>query len=805
MPKQYLDDNGNPISAPKKQYLDDNGNPVKNQTETPSIDISNKSGEGTYPMWNDRGEVKPVPYSKVSQAQGLGWKFDENPMPLRNGLMPYQAYSRDQYADPKRKGGTTLRMSSGLSPEEDRARAVNIEKNAPAPIRAMGGIAKGAGEIARPVLDVVALGTGQTPEDINEMLETRTPLEKGFKYGTVASSLAVSAPAALAAPLATAGGLAAGAAGMIGGKKLAETMGATPQQTAVAGDITGLAGGLLGSELGSLAQPLIRNAAIGDLDVAALRASGVPQNKALKFREDVQGARPYLSGVKNVEELQGRAGLGGTARKEIYKPIDDVLQAHGYDPMIGPDGRSTTLNDLENRRSEISGQLRKLREGGPEATALAIQKGLKESDLMAEQAYIESAMDPVFAKYGVDAPLVRKTYGQVSRVGDEFAGRWTASEPKTNYGVGNMLNMKIQNPKTWVGAPAQGARDILAGRPLWRGNSGDVGVREAFGGAEVPKPDFRSTAPPLSTKPLQLPSKVDEYGEYVGPMYDLPKVGEGIPARPGPVVTPYKSLAGLLTESTQGPNVESVGTGYRKPIPQTNVQGTRGGFEEIQGVVRNVNPLPKEGKTVTSSLGGQHYRVVKTDPRTGHPSEVMIDGVRRRVTSYNPETNAISTDAPRKPMSGIVPYSHGGYLETIPQEYTPRSGSVEIPQERLIGSGEQPPKQFQLSGKSPFALQPPKAKGTPPPSFNTSEARHVVNLPVKPITGKGFIVDKNGEVRPIPAGELPGRVMKNHSVGDAVMVRGQRMKITSINQKTGEFTLEPYPKTLAESLKRTKK
>ena len=171
------------------------------------------------------------------------------------------------------------------------------------------------------------------------------------------------------------------------------------------------------------------------------------------------------------------------------------------------------------------------------------------------------------------------------------------------------------------------------------------------------------------------------------------------------------------------------------------------------------------------------------------------------------EPHAFSSPAFRKPspktLQNFVP--RGTKFCSAGSDTRCAWGSVEIPQEGLIGSGEQPPKQFQLSGKSPFALQPPKAKGTPPPSFNTSEARHVVNLPVKPITGKGFIVDKNGEVRPIPAGELPGRVMKNHSVGDAVMVRGQRMKITSINQKTGEFTLEPYPKTLAESLKRTKK
>lgn len=297
----------------------------------------------------------------------------------------------------------------------------------------------------------------------------------------------------------------------------------------------------------------IRDAAIGDPDVAAVRAAAVPKKAALGFKADVQAARPYLAGSKSVEDVQNTAGLGGTARDEIYKPISDFLSEHGGRVVQGPDG-PTTLNDLENQRAQTSAQLRQLRAGGPEGIALATQKGLNQADLLARQSAIENAMDPHIMGAGIDAPLIRQTYGQVARVGDQFAGRWTDAEKPTPYGFGRMLNMRIDNPRSWLGQPAQGARDLLAGRPWWSGNAGDVGVSEAFrsGG---PKPDFRapvSAMPPWENPPRLLESNVPGnagYGDYDrGSMAGIP--------HPGPQITPSPAQPPLLPATSSAGEIQ---------------------------------------------------------------------------------------------------------------------------------------------------------------------------------------------------------------------------------------------------------
>lgn len=329
-------------------------------------------------------------------------------------------------------------------------------------------------------------------------------------------------------------------------------------QKAVPHMVGQLLGGAASSELGGAALRTageagraLRTAAIGDPDVAAIRAAGVPKKAALRFKSDVQGARPFLTGAKSVEDVQNIAGLGGSARDEIYKPISDFLSEHGNRVVQGPDG-PTTLQALEDEREMTSAQLRQLKAGGPEGIALATQKGLTQADLLARQQALERWLDPHLMGAGIDSPLIRQTYGQVARVGDQFAGRLTDAEKTTPYGFGRMLNMRIDNPRSWIGAPVQGARDLLAGHPLWSGNAGDVGVSDAFrtGG---PKPDFRapvSSMPPWENPPRLLEANVPGnagYGDVdVGSMAGTP--------HPGPQVTPPLNVRGMLPETASEPN-----------------------------------------------------------------------------------------------------------------------------------------------------------------------------------------------------------------------------------------------------------
>jgi hypothetical protein len=232
----------------------------------------------------------------------------------------------------------------------------------------------------------------------------------------------------------------------------------------------------------------IREAALGDPDAAAMRGLHVsPQSpKAVATLKAVEGSRPFLEGVKSLQDLQERVPA---AKQEIWAPYEDALSKVGDNKVKGPDGEMTTVKDLEARRLELSAQLRTLRAGGPEATALAQQKGLTQANLLREESAVKSALDPQLRKVGIDPAAIRKAFGQVSQVGSRVAGKTTTGEASQPSGFGRMTNMQLDTPRTWIGEPVQGVRDLAAGRPAWSTNATDMNIREAFrmGG---PRPDF---------------------------------------------------------------------------------------------------------------------------------------------------------------------------------------------------------------------------------------------------------------------------------------------------------------------------
>ena len=503
------------------------GNPWDKPEETtaaptPSM-TANPRGEGTYPMWDTAGKMSAVPYSQVPQARAGGYKFDTNKMQQR-GMTPQDAYVKDaEYA-----GNKDQPSSASLY-----WKVLTDPVGSGAPQGVYGGIRQVGGQaiktMAQPIL-----------HPIDTLAGIRKIASDTAIYGLQATATDIVEPMAQQYMQdKEQGGNALALENLVG---------------QLAGNVEG--GRMMGAGIKAAAPKVmqagsaIRDAAIGDPDVAAVRAAEMPKKRALGFKADVQAARPYLAGSQSVEDVQKTAGIGGTARDEIYKPISDFLAEHGDRVVQGPDG-PTTLRDLEGERGQVSAQLRQLRAGGPEGIALATQKGLNEADLLARQSAIEGAMDPHLMGAGIDSPLIRQTYGQVARVGDQFAGRWTPAEKPTPYGFGRLMNVAPLKPRTWLGQPAQGVRDLIAGRPLWSGNAGDVGVGEAFrtGG---PKPDFRAPAssqPPFMQPPRQLEANVPgnaDYGDIdVGSMAGIPHPGPQVGmAPPSRLALPSSTGAG---------------------------------------------------------------------------------------------------------------------------------------------------------------------------------------------------------------------------------------------------------------------
>jgi hypothetical protein len=293
----------------------------------------------------------------------------------------------------------------------------------------------------------------------------------------------------------------------------------------------------------------IRTAAIGDPDVAALKGLrvGPASPKSLSTLKSVEGARPYLQGVRSLEDAQSRVPL---AKAEIWNPYQQAIDSIGGKQVMGPDG-PTTIGDLENERLQISANLRTLKSGTPEGIQLAAQKGMNQADLLAREKAVQAALDPHLEQAGIDPKAIRGTFGNVAQVGGRLSGKSTLAEASQPYGFGKMAKIDLAHPLQTPQNIASGVRDLVAGRPWWSGKPTDVNLSEAFrtGG---PKPDFRApaSAMPWETPPKQLEANVPGNAGYG----DIDRGSmAGIP-HPGPQVPPAPRVFAQLPETGSEPN-----------------------------------------------------------------------------------------------------------------------------------------------------------------------------------------------------------------------------------------------------------
>lgn len=276
-----------------------------------------------------------------------------------------------------------------------------------------------------------------------------------------------------------------------------------------AGFAEGMTGGI--SLLGTGA---LRDAAMGDADAQALKALRISpaSTKALRMLDATEGARPFLKGTQSIEDAQTRIPA---AKQEIWEPYQKAIEKYGSRPVKGPDGM-TTIGELENERLQLSALNRGLKSGDPAALQLAEQKGMTQAQLLDREKAIQSALDPALESTGIKPADIRKAFGQVSQVGSRVLGRSTLNESAPS-GIGRMLNIRLENPRSLIGEPMQGLRDLIAGRPLWSAAPSDVAIREAFrmGG---PKPDFGTVS---QRDPFLLPENatVREGEEPIGRMW----------------------------------------------------------------------------------------------------------------------------------------------------------------------------------------------------------------------------------------------------------------------------------------------
>lgn len=386
------------------------------------------------------------------------------------------------------------------------------------------------------------------------------------------------------------------------------------------GTLTGAAAQLAPMALGAIDEQIpsrtpvgsIRDMAIGDRDAAALRGMRVPANgkKVVPMQDSLATAKPYLQGADSLEDLQS---LVKPAKKEIYKPIADTLEAVGDNPVKGPDGM-TTMRELEAERKQLSAMNRGLKTGDPAALQLAQQKGLSQADALAREKAVAAALDPALEQYGVDPKAIRKAYGAVSQVGNQIAGRSTLLEKPQPYGFAKLANpfelakgVELTKPATYakpLGNIFDAGKDITAGR-FWSDNPTDVNIREGFA-KSGPKPSFGQYTPfkptgLLGAPPIELGASPEISGTPAGfrpsPFYadtDAMRLGRLLPAPP-------IELGGSV-EGPKGPAFRFDTTPMRKgnilppPIEDLPLSSLSDIFKEQRPGATRVRPKTIEGK-----------------------------------------------------------------------------------------------------------------------------------------------------------------------------------------------------------------
>jgi hypothetical protein len=140
-------------------------------------------------MTDKGGQTVAVPYGEVQKAAQMGYGF-------ANQGARWQ-FNKDSAADPNFKQSFT---PAAGDPRGSVDYQQQMEKNLPAPMQAVAGVAKAGAELM-PGTSIVRSAIGMTPQQYDQEVTANGPVQKAAKYGTVAASLAPAVvDAAVAAP-----------------------------------------------------------------------------------------------------------------------------------------------------------------------------------------------------------------------------------------------------------------------------------------------------------------------------------------------------------------------------------------------------------------------------------------------------------------------------------------------------------------------------------------------------------------------------------------------------------------------------
>jgi len=339
-----------------------------------------------------------------------------------------------------------------------------------------------------------------------------------------------------AAPVATAVTLGTGSAGQYAGQKGAEALGATPDQAALVGDITGLAAGYGGAKVSGKVGKLWR-APLGDLPIkprgttppesfspAELKAyadeNGIPLNAAQATEHNFP---------RNLQSAGERASVGGTAVRQQIKASQAAVADHAEKLM---DSMSPNTPDIATTGSAIQNNVTKALEAeqlasrqeyaAVDAQAKGAKVDLRPLKETAERVLTDTVM---LRKSGLDPKTATKILIQIAEVPD------SASFEQAQQIRSGLLD-KSRSPELAISNQAQGWIKQLTGSvdsEMMTTAKSKPGLEGAFREAnehwQQMQEDFNNPRSPLSQilrepDPSKVPQKLTQRGQTGGSPYN---------------------------------------------------------------------------------------------------------------------------------------------------------------------------------------------------------------------------------------------------------------------------------------------
>jgi hypothetical protein len=467
---------------------------------------------------------------------------------------------------------------------------------------------------------------------------------------------------AAAAPIATGLTLGTGSAGQYVGQKGAEAIGATPDQAALVGDITGLAAGYGGAKLPRLTKLL--RAPLGDVPIKP-RGNTPPESYSpaeLKTYADENGIPLNAAQAtehnlpRNLQSAGERTSVGGTAVRQQIKASQAAVADHAEKLMDSlspntPDTASTGVAIQNNVTKALEAEQLASRQeyAAVDAKAEGVKVDLRPLKETAERVLTDTV---VLRKAGLDPNTATKILKQIADVPD------SASFEQAQQIRSGLLD-KSRSPELAISNQAQGWIKQLTGSvdsEMMTAAESKPGLESAFRGAnqhwQQMQEDFNNPRSPLSQilrepDPSKVPQKLTQRGQTGGSPYNA-EILDRYGIDTGPVKRAIvqdmldkdfrlwnKSLGGYSDEFLRSvftpeelQHIYKTGAIARSVGLNTNPSGTAGvtgAMQDVQSPIRSLAPKALAAKaTRSAAFNNWMMQSKKPGGRTRVPLSLLL-------------------------------------------------------------------------------------------------------------------------------------------------------------------------------------